>query len=64
MIYRATVTAATERVRRLETALIQQATTSPRVRMIAALQTFHGIGFLSAVTIVAEVGDVRRAEAR
>jgi transposase len=34
------------------------------VRMIAALQTFHGIGFLSAVTIVAEVGDVRRAEAR
>jgi transposase len=58
--YRATVTTATERVRRLETALLQQATTSPQVRVIAALQAFHGIGFLSAVTITAEVGDLRR----
>ena len=58
--YRATVRAATERVRRLEAALQQQATSSSRVRAIAALQAFHGIGFLSAVTIVAEIGDVRR----
>lgn len=58
--YHATVRAASERVRRLETALMQQATSSPQVRTIAALQTLHGIGFLSAVTIVAEVGDLRR----
>jgi len=58
--YQATVRAATERVRRLETALMQQATSSPQVRFIAALQALHGIGFLSAVTIVAEVGDLRR----
>ena len=58
--YHATVRAATERVRRLDTALLQQATTSSQVRAIAALQTLHGIGFLSAVTIVAEIGDLRR----
>ena len=58
--YRNVVHAATERVRRLEAALLQQAVSSPRVRTIAALQTLHGIGFLSAVTIVAEVGDLRR----
>jgi transposase len=58
--YCAVVRAATERVRRLEAALLQQATTSPHVRTIAALQALHGIGFLSAVTIVAEVGDLRR----
>ena len=58
--YRATVRAATDRVHRLEAALLQQATTSPQVRTIAALQALHGIGFLSAVTIVAEVGDLRR----
>jgi hypothetical protein len=33
--YCATVRAAPSRVRRLETALMQQATTSPQVRMIA-----------------------------
>jgi transposase len=58
--YRSEVRAAAERVRRLETALIQQATSSAHVRTIAALQALHGIGFLSAVTIVAEVGDLRR----
>jgi transposase len=58
--YRSVVRSATERVRRLEAALLQQATSSSRVRTIAALQTLHGIGFLSAVTLVAEVGDLRR----
>jgi transposase len=58
--YRVVVRSATERVRRLEAALLQQAASSPRVRTIAALQTLHGIGFLSAITIVAEVGDLRR----
>ena len=58
--HHATVRAASERVRRLEAALMQRATTSPQVRAIAALQTLHGIGLLSAVTIGAEIGDVRR----
>ncbi len=58
--YRAVVRTATERVRRLEAALLQSASSSSQVRTIAALQTLHGVGFLSAVTIVAEVGDLRR----
>jgi transposase len=58
--YSAVVAGATERVRRLEAAVLQQASSSPQVRTIAALQALHGIGFLSAVTIVAEVGDLRR----
>jgi transposase len=58
--YRAVQRAADERVRRLETALMQSADTSPHVRMIAALQAFRGIAFLTAITIVAEAGDLRR----
>lgn len=54
--YRAVVRAAGERVRRLEGAL-QASAESPT---IAALQAFRGVGFLSAATIVAEVGDFRR----
>ena len=58
--YRAAVRAEEERVRRLEAALLQCADTSDHVRMIAALQAFRGIGFLTATTIVAEAGDLRR----
>lgn len=58
--YLAEVTAATERVKRLEAALRQCAQTTPQAALIAALQAFRGIGFLSAVTIVAEAGDLRR----
>lgn len=58
--YRAMVRAAGERVRRLEDALRECALDSAQVRVIAALQAFRGIGFLSAVTIVAESGDLRR----
>ena len=58
--YLAVYRAADERVRRLEAALMQCAETSSRIRTIAALQAFRGIGFLTAVTIVAEVGDLRR----
>lgn len=46
--YRAVMRAAVERVRRLETALMQCADTSPQVPMIAALQAFRGIGLLTA----------------
>lgn len=58
--YVAVVRAAVERVRRLETALHEVAPQSQQIRLIAALQAFRGIGFLTAVTIAAEVGDLRR----
>lgn len=58
--YLAEVTAAGERIKRLETALQQCAQNSSQVAVIRALQAFRGIGFLSAVTIVAEAGDLRR----
>jgi transposase len=54
--YLAEVTAAGERVKRLEAALRQCATSSRQVALIQSLQAFRGIGFLSAVTIVAEAG--------
>lgn len=58
--YRAVVHAALERVRRLDTALAQAAAASPHAELLAALQALRGIGFLTAVTIVAEAGDLRR----
>ncbi len=58
--YRATVRAAEDRLRRLEADLRRCATESRQVALIAALQALRGIGFLSAVTIVAETGDLRR----
>jgi transposase len=58
--YLAVVTAAGERIKRLETALHQCAQNSSQVAVIRALQAFRGIGFLSAATIVAEAGDLRR----
>lgn len=58
--YRAVQRAADERVRRLETSLLQCAETSPHLRTIAAMQAFRGVKFLTAVTIVAEAGDLRR----
>ena len=58
--YHAVVREAAERVRRLETALAQCAATSPHAELLAALQAIRGIGFLTAVTIVAEAGDLRR----
>jgi transposase len=58
--YLAQVTAAGERLKHLDAALRQCASTSSQTALIHALQAFRGIGFLSAVTIVAEVGDLRR----
>ncbi len=58
--YLAEVTAAGERINRLEAALHQCAQSSSQVALIRALQAFRGIGFLSAVTLVAEAGDLRR----
>jgi transposase len=58
--YLAEVTAACERVKRLNAALRQCAQTTRQHVLIEALQALRGIGFLSAVTIVAEAGDLRR----
>ncbi len=58
--YRVAVHSARERVRRLETDLKRAAEQSPRLALILGLQVLRGIAFLSAVTIVAEVGDFRR----
>ena|SRR2546425_9970021 len=58
--YRLAVHAARERVRRLESDLERCAEHSSRLGLILALQVLRGIAFLSAVTIVAEVGDFRR----
>ena len=58
--YLAVVTAAGERIKRLEAALHECAQSSSQVAVIRALQAFRGIGFLSAVAIVAEAGDLHR----
>lgn len=58
--YRTTMRAAEDRIRRLEADLQRCATESRQVALIAALQALHGIGFLTAVTIVAETFDLRR----
>lgn len=58
--YLAEVTAASERVKRLHSALRECAQSTRQQALIEALQAFRGIGFVSAVTIVAEAGDLRR----
>lgn len=58
--YRSTVRAAEDRLKRLEAQLPVCAQQSSQMAVIAALQCLRGIAFLSAVTIVAEVGDLRR----
>jgi transposase len=59
--HHAVVREAAERVKRLEVALQQCAAASPHGELLAALQAIRGIGFLTAVTIVAEAGDLRRS---
>ena len=56
----ATVRAAEDRVKRLEGSLQRCAQDSPKLALVAALQVLRGVGFLSAVTIVAELGDFQR----
>lgn len=58
--YRRQVEAAIERVRRLESELGHYTQNSPHLPFIAALQSMRGIGLVTAATIAAEVGDVRR----
>lgn len=58
--YLSEVRAAGGRVRRLEAALVECAGEGPQRDQLKALQGLRGVGFLTAVTIVAEVGDLRR----
>ena len=58
--YLAGVRTAGERVRRLEAALLVCGAEGPQRELLQALQGLRGVGFLTAVTIVAEVGDLRR----
>ena len=58
--YGSTVDQAVLRLRRLESELCRAAEHSPYLSLIAALQCLRGIAFLTAVTIVAEAGDLRR----
>jgi transposase len=58
--YRTAVDNAQERLRRLEAELWQCAQQGPQAGLVAALQALRGIGLLSAVTIAAEVGELRR----
>lgn len=58
--YLTTLDQAGLRVRRLESELRHAAEQNRHLPLIAALQCLRGIAFLSAVTIVAEAGDLRR----
>ena len=58
--YREQVRLARARVARLDKALIRCADGGRHAPLLAALQAFRGFGFLTAVTIVAEAGDLRR----
>lgn len=58
--YLAAVKGVGERVRRLEAALVECAAEGPQRELLRALQGLRGIGFLTAVTIAAEAGDLRR----
>lgn len=49
-----------ERLRRLEAELVEAARTSRHAALIAALQALRGVGVVTAVTLVAELGDLHR----
>jgi transposase len=58
--YRLAVRDATERVRRIEEALRQQTADWRWLPVVKALMTLRSIDFLSALIVVAELGDLRR----
>lgn len=58
--YLLAVDQARERVRRLEQELAEAAARSPQAALITALQAMRGIQLISAVTLVAELGDLTR----
>lgn len=58
--YRASVRASIERLQRIESALFECAQRGRHADLIQALQVFRGIGLLTAITLVSEIGDFRR----
>jgi transposase len=60
--YRLAVQSAAERIERLETAIRQAAESWRWQPVIKALMSLRSVDFLTAMTIVAEVGDLRRFE--
>jgi transposase len=58
--YLRTLDEAAARLARLEAALAEVATRSPHAPLIAALQCLRGVGLITAVTVVAELGDLNR----
>jgi transposase len=55
-----TVDAGTARLKRLEVQLKKAATVGRHAPLIAALQSLRGVGVITAVTLVAELGDLGR----
>jgi transposase len=55
-----TVEAGTARLQRLEQRVAQAATTGRHAPLITALQSLRGVGVITAVTLVAELGDLGR----
>ena len=58
--YRQTLDESGRRVERLEREIESAVTTSAHVATVAALQAMRGVALVTAATIVAEVGDIRR----
>jgi transposase len=58
--YRQTLDESGRRVERLEREIESAVTTSAHAATVAALQAMRGIALVTAATIVAEVGDIRR----
>jgi transposase len=54
------VRAAVERIGRLEAALLEVVPAWTMAPVVAAFQAMRGVGFLTATTLVAEAGDIRR----
>jgi transposase len=53
---------AKERLERADDAIVEFLPTWSLAPVVAALQALRGIGLVSAVTIMAEIGDLRRFE--
>lgn len=58
--YRHALDVIEQRIQRLDTEIHEQATTSVHAPVIQALQTLRGVGEVTAVTMVAEVGSFHR----
>jgi len=58
--FRSTLWAAEERLAQLEKRMSEAARKRPQLALLVALQMLHGVGELTAATVVAEVGDFRR----